>query len=150
MPNSKRATTVVPQQALFLMNSSMAVDVARKLIARPEIQKTIDNDEKVRWLYRIMFQRLPRTDELALARTFLHDVQPNTALPSEENLASAPGKNGRRFDKRAELPAQAKRRENGKFSAIQNAGELVERRPLTAWEAYAQALLFANELAYVD
>ena len=30
MPNSKRTTTIVPQQALFLMNSPMAVDVARK------------------------------------------------------------------------------------------------------------------------
>jgi hypothetical protein len=31
----------------------------------------------------------------------------------------------------------------------QNKGELVERRPLTEWELYAQALLFANELAFV-
>src|SRR5207344_2114019 len=47
MPNSRRSTTVVPQQALFFMNSSMAVDIARKLIARPELKMTIDNDEKV-------------------------------------------------------------------------------------------------------
>jgi hypothetical protein len=147
MPNSKRTTTVVPQQALFLMNSSMAVDIARKLVARPEIAKTIDNDEKVRWLYRIIFQRLPRTDELALARAFLHDVQTDVAVP-EDRLASAVpmGRNGRKFEKRPEIP----RKQNGKFGAIQNSGEFVERRPLTGWEAYAQALLFSNELAYVN
>jgi Protein of unknown function (DUF1553)/Protein of unknown function (DUF1549)/Planctomycete cytochrome C len=155
MPNSKRTTTVVPQQALFLMNSSMAVDIARKLVARPEIAKTIDNDEKVRWLYRIMFQRLPRPDELALARTFLHDVQADTAVPADDraaDVASAFGKRGQRFDKQAQAEklAQNKRRQNGRFGAIQNPGEYVERRPLTGWEAYAQALLFANELAYVN
>jgi hypothetical protein len=45
---------------------------------------------------------------------------------------------------------QVKRRENGRFGAIQNPGELVERRPLSGWEAYAQALLFSNELAYFN
>ena len=34
--------------------------------------------------------------------------------------------------------------------AIQNEGEIVERKPLTAWETYAQALLFSNEAAYVN
>ncbi len=43
MPNSKRATTIVPQQALFLMNSPMAVDVARRVIARPEVANAPNN-----------------------------------------------------------------------------------------------------------
>src|SRR6267154_2330206 len=40
MPNSKRTTTIVPQQALFLMNSPMAIDVARRVAARPEVTHT--------------------------------------------------------------------------------------------------------------
>ena len=152
MPNSKRTTTVVPQQALFLMNGSMAVDVARKLIARPEIAKTPDNDEKVRWLYRIMFQRLPRPDELAMARDFLHRVQGTVAEPAAPDPASTGGKNPREMAKlqQQQKLQQPKKRDGGKFGAIQNEGERVERRPLTGWEAYAQALLFANELAYVN
>ena len=43
-----------------------------------------------------------------------------------------------------------RRRQDGKFGAIQNEGELVSRAPLSPWEAYAQALLFSNELAYVN
>jgi hypothetical protein len=147
MPNSKRATTVVPQQALFFMNSSMAVDVARKLIARPEIQKTLNNDEKVRWLYRIMFQRLPRPEEIMLARNFMRDVEAKTAEPSNEfTVFTAPDP---RLPRKV-AKGMGKRRDNGKFGAIQNEGELVARKPLTSWEAYAQALLFANELAYVE
>jgi hypothetical protein len=56
------------------------------------------------------------------------------------------GRNARRFEKQPQVP----RRQNGKFGAIQNSGEYVEKRPLTGWEAYAQALLFSNELAYVN
>ena len=153
MPNSKRTTTVVPQQALFLMNGSMAVDVARKLIARPEIAKTPDNDEKVRWLYRIVFQRLPREDELATARDFLHHVQGSVSEPPATANANTGDKNPRMAklqQQQQQQQQQQKRKEGGKFSAIQNEGQRVERRPLTGWEAYAQALLFANELAYVN
>jgi mono/diheme cytochrome c family protein len=151
MPNSKRTTTVVPQQALFLMNSAMAVDIARKLIARPEIAKTMDHDEKVRWLYRIMFQRLPRPDELQLARTFLDQVQTHTSeAPEPADSSFNPEQERKRRLARQQQAQQQKRRDNGKFSPIQNEGERVERRPLTGWEAYAQALLFSNELAYVN
>ena len=34
--------------------------------------------------------------------------------------------------------------------SIKNAGDAVDRRPLTLWEEYAQALLFTNEIAYVN
>jgi hypothetical protein len=152
MPNSKRSTTVVPQQALFLMNSSMAVDVARKLAARPEITKSFDNDEKVRWLYRILFQRLPRPDELAMAREFRHQITGTVAEGPDANAISTAmeARPGRGEKARRKIRQVQKRRENGKFSAIQNEGEMVERAPLNEWEAYAQALLFTNELSYVN
>ncbi|MEO8353652.1 MAG: PSD1 and planctomycete cytochrome C domain-containing protein, partial [Chthoniobacteraceae bacterium] len=106
MPNSKRSTTVVPQQALFLMNSSMAVDVSRKLVARPEIAKSLLNDEKVRWLYRILFQRLPTPNELAMARDFLrqngdYGGENVDAAPADDQGARAarakPGKRSERI-----------------------------------------------------
>ena len=72
----------------------------------------------------------------------------DVAVPDNDRLASAApmgGKKARKMEK-----PQVKRRENGRFGAIQNPGELVERRPLSGWEAYAQALLFSNELAYFN
>ena len=38
----------------------------------------------------------------------------------------------------------------GAKQTIRNEGEFVERRPLTVWEEYAQALLFTNEIEYVN
>jgi len=155
MPNSKRASTVVPQQALFLMNGSMAVDVARKLIERPEISKTPNDDEKVRWLYRIIYQRLPRPNELEFARQFIfnagHQDLATAIAPPPPEKAGRP--NARKIAQQKPAPKPpmpaAKRRADGR-SAIQNEGEYVARKPLTPWEAYAQALLFTNEVAYVN
>ena len=36
------------------------------------------------------------------------------------------------------------------MKAVQNEGEIIERRPLSPWETFVQALLFSNEAAYVD
>ena len=45
-PNSHRTSTIVPQQALFFMNSPMAVDVARRVTSRPEfLASTSDRGE---------------------------------------------------------------------------------------------------------
>jgi mono/diheme cytochrome c family protein len=150
MPNSKRTTTVVPQQALFLMNSSMAVDISRKLVARPEIQKTSSNDEKVRWLYRIIYQRLPTDTELGFARNFLNQVQGSSTdtVATTAASTSAPAKS-EALNAKANKD-MSKRKSAGKFGAIQNEGQLVDRRPQSALEAYAQALLFSNEVAYVN
>ena len=47
MPNSRRASTVVPQQALFFMNNSLVVDVARKMVARKEFTAAGDEQRVV-------------------------------------------------------------------------------------------------------
>ena len=52
------------------------------------------------------------------------------------------------LEKRMAQAAQ-KKKANGR-AVIRNTGTLVERRPLTPWEQYAQALLFSNELVYVN
>src|SRR6185503_10935038 len=67
MPNSKRTSTVVPQQALFLMNSPMAIDVARKILARPEVLNAPDNLGRIFAIYRVIFQRTPKPEEIQLA-----------------------------------------------------------------------------------
>lgn len=145
MPNSKRTTTVVPQQALFLMNSSMAVDISRKIAARPEITKAPGEREKINWMYRIMFQRLPTEQEVTLAHNFLTTVQAGPA-PKQDPAAAAEAE---KLAKREEAKVKG-RKKDANFGAIQNQGDVVERRPQTAWEAYAQALLFANEISYVN
>jgi hypothetical protein len=71
MPNSRRATTIVPQQALFLMNSPMSVDVARRIVARPEVERGAGRSGKVFALYHVIFQRNPKPMEIQLALQFV-------------------------------------------------------------------------------
>ena len=137
MPNSKRATTVVPQQALFLMNSPMAVDVARKMIARKEFTAAPDDERRIAALYNIIFQRAPRPAEARLGLDYLADAKRTTG--SAPVVATSQPSDSRRRAPSVE-PGRA---------PVKNEGEKVDRRPLTPWERYAQALLFANELIYV-
>ena len=54
----------------------------------------------------------------------------------------------------AEMGAKKKALERANRSdalkAIQNKGEVVDRKTLTPWETYAQALLFSNEASYIN
>jgi cytochrome c553 len=144
MPNSKRSTTVVPQQALFLMNSAMAVDVARKILERPEIAKQATDLYRIAALYRVVFQRTPSPREIQLGMQFIQSegVMQNRTVGGMHGTVPTPGKG-------AKTAANGKKNDS-KFGAIQNVGAKVERRALTPWETYAQALLFSNEAAYVN
>jgi cytochrome c553 len=149
MANSKRTTTIVPQQALFLMNSPMSVDIVRRIVNRPEfppIQKGESVDyardkaaynrdlARISALYRIIFQRLPKPDEYKMGLAFVGIESQDWSANSF--AAKNIGKGGRnRMDARAE---------------IKNDGFRVSRRALNQWETYAQALLFSNEAAYVN
>jgi hypothetical protein len=56
----------------------------------------------------------------------------------------------RKQQMQAQQAAQAQKRRGNGRAAIRNEGDLVDRRPLSPWEQYAQALLFANEMVYVN
>jgi hypothetical protein len=71
MPNSRRNSTIVPQQALFFMNNPLSVEVARSVVARPEVTGAINDDARITTLYRIMFQRSPKPEESRLAKEFI-------------------------------------------------------------------------------
>jgi hypothetical protein len=145
MPNSKRTTTIVPQQALFLMNSPMAVDVARRVVGRTEFQRADNDLRRINALYRIILQRLPNMREIELGVSF---IQKEKAQQADVD-AKAPeiAKKNAEIQKRVDDIAK---RDNDAKRAVQNKGEIVERKPLKPWEAYAHALLFANEAAYVN
>jgi mono/diheme cytochrome c family protein len=134
MSNSKRTTTVVPQQALFLMNSPMTVDIVRRIMARPELAVAKDNLAKIRALYEIIFQRYPTREEFALALAFIK-------TESEDTEA-----NNYKFEGRVRGGGGGM----GARSSVKNDGLRVSRRPLSAWETFAQSLLLSNESAYVN
>jgi hypothetical protein len=158
MVNSKRTATIVPQQALFFMNSPMAVDAARKLTERPEFVSARDDVDRVIALYDVIFQRHPRADEVKLAREFLKTAGADSELAQDSANKEVTPKD-QRIAERAERQKQAREKRmqeaamNKQGNArrpVKNEGSAVERKPLTPWERYVQALLFTNEIAYVN
>jgi mono/diheme cytochrome c family protein len=80
----RRPRTTVPQQSLFLMNSPFAIEQAQALAARPEVAKAVSDDQKISSLYRLVLNRSPDSDELAIGRQFIA-----SAVPSNESKLSA-------------------------------------------------------------
>ncbi|MFZ4506766.1 MAG: PSD1 and planctomycete cytochrome C domain-containing protein [Fimbriimonas sp.] len=69
--NAQRFRTTVPQQALFFMNSPLAVEQARAVMERPEVKSATDDTQRLRRLYRILFGRLPDAEEAVAGLAFL-------------------------------------------------------------------------------
>jgi hypothetical protein len=67
----QRFRTTVPQQALFLMNSPFAAEMARKVAARSEIENAEDEAIGLKALYRAILRRDPTKAEQKLALDFL-------------------------------------------------------------------------------
>lgn len=146
MPNSKRSTTIVPQQALFLMNSPMAVDVARSVIARKEVAENPKPQARVITIYQVLFQRQPRPEEFNLAYQFISKDERTAAV-----MTDAQKKINETLQKKMEASeGDAVTARNDGYKAIQNDGTYVMRKPLTSWETFAHALLLSNEAAYVN
>jgi len=146
-PNSKRGSTIVPQQALYLMNSAMAVDVARSVMARPEVVNSRDNLNKIFNIYRIVLQRAPKPSEIQMALEFVGFEK----REEPQVLASAKPMVEKAMKKVEEMKRQMERESNNRTAAIRNKeNEFVERKPLTPWETCVHALLMSNEVVYVN
>jgi hypothetical protein len=136
LPTGRRHDTTVPQQALFLMNSPLVIEQAKRLVALPEFQACADDDAKIQFLYRRIYQRPPEPQETKLGSDFVASA-PVTEAPRDGDLALRPimneGAQGR--------PGQPGRKGRGIAK---------KRAPLKAWEEYAHALLQANEASFVN
>jgi hypothetical protein len=141
MSTGKRYETIVPPQALFLMNSPLVVEQARNLVARPDFHATTTDVERIRLLYELVYQRVPTGIEVKLGEDFISE-SPGDDRP---NLGGASRRNGRPG---ANRPPAAKPARGRNIGNTQNA--VYERAPLSAWEKYAHALLQANEAAYIN
>jgi len=66
------------------MHSPFAIEQAQALAARPEVAKAVSDDQKISSLYRLVLNRSPDSDELAIGRQFIA-----SAVPSDESKLSA-------------------------------------------------------------
>ncbi|MFM8619854.1 MAG: DUF1553 domain-containing protein, partial [Opitutaceae bacterium] len=91
--SAQRFTTTVPQQALFLLNSPFALEMARAAAARAAPAAAEASGGEIEALFRIVHQRRPEAEELAFAREFLAAAgDPVSAAPgvSDTKAAAAP------------------------------------------------------------
>jgi hypothetical protein len=167
MSIGKRHETTVPQQALFMMNSPLVVDVARKLLNRPEMSLAKTDEKRIHALYWMVYQRPPKPTEIELGLQFVQSMTPTDAnqlassAEPEPETPKAPEPVTRKKGKKglAGAPpltpeqrkalAQANQKKRGGITLV-NQGEMVDRAPLNAWEKYTQALLMANEMVYYN
>jgi hypothetical protein len=71
LTTGKRESTVVPQQALFMMNNSLVVEQARNVVRRADFKSQAGPQAHVDMLYRLIYQRSPSEVEMNLALDYL-------------------------------------------------------------------------------
>jgi hypothetical protein len=144
LPSGRRHETTVPQQALFLMNSPLVIEQAKKLVALADFNKCLDNEARIEFLYQRVYQRPARPDEVKLGLEFLGDK------PAAENVASVDA-TIQKISNDEDTRKNLKQKQFGKKRMeMHQAGKFRQREPLTVWEEYAHALMQANETSFVD
>jgi hypothetical protein len=67
----KRNETIVPQQALFMMNSPLVVEQAKNLTLRPDFKAQARAEDRIKLLYKLIYQRVPTELETRLALDYI-------------------------------------------------------------------------------
>ncbi len=83
-----RIGTDTPLQRLFFLNSEFVIDQAKALISRVEAMPSGSTDTKIRQVYRLLFQREPRRDEVQAGLKFLESGQNKWPLYAQALMSS--------------------------------------------------------------
>ncbi len=138
MTTGKRYDTIVPQQALYMMNNSLVVEAARHLVDRSDFRMLRDDVSKLNLLFQLVYQRPPTAKEIQLSQQFIAACPP---LSTVERSAVKVQVNN---------PAAASTAKKGKRPGKNDNFIMVARHPLNAWEEFAHTLLLANEATFVN
>jgi Protein of unknown function (DUF1553)/Protein of unknown function (DUF1549)/Planctomycete cytochrome C len=146
----RRYETIVPQQALFLMNSPLVIEQVRNVVNRDAFQDAGSDEERISFLYELFFQRPAAEAEVRAGREFVATFQAADArVESNPSAAGARGARGER-GARGARGAQAGQGARGQGQGRGRGGPAVIRLPLSGWQEYAHALLLTNEAAFVN
>ncbi len=129
---SKRYQTIVPQQALFMMNSPLVIEQARNIVVREDFENLSAPDARIRLLYSLIYQRMPTDSEIRLGLQFIEESPESEKIPFNAK------------DKRKPV----RPRNANTMSLATLSGK--DYKPLDAWAKYAHALLQANETMFVN
>lgn len=82
MHSPQRFNTLVPQQALYLLNSAFVTHVAELLVNRKDVARALTIEERIDAIYRVMFGRGAQAPEIELGRSFLEGGEDQKSLLS--------------------------------------------------------------------
>ncbi len=71
LTTGKRESTVVPQQALFMMNNPLVVEQARNVVRRVDFKNQSNAEARIKLLYDLIYQREPTDVEMKIALDYL-------------------------------------------------------------------------------
>jgi cytochrome c553 len=150
VPTGKRFLTQVPQQQLFLMNSPLVIETARKLTHRPEFMEQTTDELRVASLYISVFQRPPTPDEVRLCLGYIESNPGGTSTEVAQTAQSEKASQmAERQAKQAENLAQNLRRKNAP-QVEPGAEAFRSRAPLDAWTKLAHGLFQTNEAMFLN
>jgi cytochrome c553 len=152
LPSGRRYETIVPAQALFLMNSPLVVETARRLTHRPEFADLKSDQERVTSLYLAIYQRPPNEQEIALGVRYVKANPAGLALDLPPAPVSARAEESRKQQRQAQRAAQmASLKKGGMDNRPPGGFALNENRaPLDAWTKLAHALFQTNEAIFLN
>jgi mono/diheme cytochrome c family protein len=151
VPTGRRYQTIVPQQSLFLMNSPLVIETARKLVHRPEFLQLSSDEDRVTSLYLAVFQRPATAQETKLCLRYV-ESNPGGTSTDAPNAAPMVTEMGSRAAQRDARVAALAKNARGK-NAIQvepAAAAFKSRAPLDAWTKLAHALFQTNEAMFFN
>ncbi|MBI2950328.1 MAG: DUF1553 domain-containing protein [Verrucomicrobia bacterium] len=138
MVTGKRYQTTVPQQALFLMNSPLVIEQVRNVVDREAFKAQSTDEDRIRYLYEVFFQRLPTQEEIGYGIEFVaacqtqESTEPNPTVQSSDSIRVKAGQSQKPGNPRKGTPPRK------------------APKPLTGWQEYAHALLLTNEVSFVN
>jgi hypothetical protein len=151
VPTGKRFLTQVPQQQLFLMNSPLVIETARKLVHSPDFMSMSTDELRVASLYISLFQRPPTPQETALCLKYVESNPGGTSLdaPAQTAQSERMSEVAERQAKLAANVAENLRRKNAP-QVEPGAGAFKSRAPLDAWTKLAHGLFQTNEAMFLN
>jgi hypothetical protein len=155
-PMGKRYETIVPPQALFLMNSPLVIEQVRGIVTRDAFQNAASDEARIRFLYDLYFQRQPTGQEIQAGQEFVAGFVASSAAPAaapapppNQGRGAAAGR-GRGALGRGAVQGRGAAQGRGAGRGGAAAPAAAPRAPLSGWQEYAHALLLTNEAAFVN
>ena len=150
--SGRRYETLVPQQALFLMNSPMVIETARKLVDRPAFADLKSDQERVTLLYLAIFQRWPTKQEVELGLKYVKANPGGTEVALPGDAPAPQPTNPREMARNAakkKANEMAAKKQQGRFNT-QVGGVYENSTPIDAWTKLAHALFQSNEAIFYN